>query len=521
MTRWKYWLAALALLGLFPARALAQNTDEEVEKILKKYDEKFKKLREEMKKEIEQILGKKAAPETPSGQAADLGIEAEPAKESVRAILNLGKNEGLVVRKVADGGAAKAAGVRKFDILVAVDGKTVGSADDLLKALEGKKPGDRVELTVLRESERVKLEATLGGRDAAAPGVSPVPDFLDETFRAKGALVRKNLRDLLQGDTEARMRARRFFEDLLNRSEKDRERVLAEIERVAEELLAKVDEGDREALRKAFRDVLRGFRQSVEKTPPSEGGGKGSQKKEDIEKFLEDLLEGKAPPKTPEPANKDDIDKLLDELLGKKTPGEKTPGEKPKEAEGEMPVKIPPEWDQALENILGKEGWARFKTMMKSPEYREMLKQFFPEGFEFNPKNVRKLLEQYGVDLETLPDRLREMGVEDQAIEKIMKLLKDEAAAPEKKAKGWAGFNAKDNEDGAGVVISKVTPQGPAEEAGLKDGDLLLEVEGTEIKNRDILKEMLKDRYAGDVLSVAVRRDGKTLRLKLKLGEKK
>ncbi|MCU0723565.1 MAG: PDZ domain-containing protein, partial [Planctomycetes bacterium] len=477
MRLWKEFCLALALSGLVALPAVAQDADAEVEKILKKYDEKMKRLREEMRQELEQLLGKKAAPEATPGQAADLGIEVEPAKESVRAILNLAKNEGLVVRKVADGGAAKQAGIRKFDILVAVDGGAVGTADDLRKALSGKKPGDRVTLTVVRESERVKVEAVLGGREAGAPEKPSVGEFLDETFQAKGAQVRKNLRDLLQGDTQARMKARRFFEDLLNRSEKDRERILAELEKVAEEFLDKVDAADREALRKAFRDVLKGFRQSVEKPPGPAPSGKKSQSKEDIEKFLEDLLEGKSTPgKKPPAGDKDDIDKLLDELLGKKAPAE-PPKEGP---EADLPVKIPPEWDQALENILGKEGWARFKNMMKSPEYREMLKQFFPEGFEFNPKNVRKLLQQYGVELEALPDRLREMGVEEDAIDKIMKLLKEEGA-PEKKAKGWIGFRVKE-EEGGGVVVSKVEPQSPALEAGFQEGDVLVDIDGAEVR---------------------------------------
>ena len=523
MKRWMLWLPALALLCVFSARASAQTADEEVEKILKKYDEKLRQLREEMRKEIEQLLGKKASPEALPGVTADLGIGVEAPKESVRALLNLGKEEGLVVIRVAADGAGAKAGLKKFDILVAVDGKTVGSAEGLRKALEGRRSGDKVELTLVRETERVKVVAVLGGGggEAGSPDKPPVSEFLDETFRGKGALIRKNLRDLLQGDTEARMRARRFFEEFLNRSEKDRERVLAELERAAEEFLDKVDPADRETLRKAFRDVIRGFRKIVENPVPAPSPtGKRSQKKEDIEKFLDDLLEGKASPgKKPETGDKDDIDKLLDELLGKKTPAEKP--KDGKEAEGELPVKIPPEWDQALANILGKEGWDRLKKMMTSPEYKEMLKQFFPEGFEFTPKNVRKLLEQYGVDLETLPDRLREMGIEDEAIEKIMKLLKEEGAPPDKRAKGWIGFKAKDDEEGAGVVLTKIEPNSPAAEAGLLVGDVLVDVEGTAVKTMENLKEALKDRYSGDVLSVAFKRDGKALKGKVKLSEKK
>ena len=158
--------------------------------------------------------------------------------------------------------------------------------------------------------------------------------------------------------------------------------------------------------------------------------------------------------------------------------------------------------------------------MMKPRQYREMLKQFFPEGFEFTPDNVKKLLKQYGVELETLPDRLREMGVEEDAIEKIMKLL-EETEGPEKKEPGWLGIMARNAENGQGVVVTGVEAGGPAAACGLQEGDVIILVDGRKIEGKGDLKDALEGKYAGDALAVTVLRNGRMKELRLVLGAKK
>lgn len=69
----------------------------------------------------------------------------------------------LRVRHVGQFGphaAAKRAGVRKGDMIVAFDGRTdrMSETDLLAHVLEGRKPGDRINVTLLRHGERIKLE---------------------------------------------------------------------------------------------------------------------------------------------------------------------------------------------------------------------------------------------------------------------------------------------------------------------------------------------------------------------------
>jgi S1-C subfamily serine protease len=58
------------------------------------------------------------------------------------------------------------------DRIIGVDGRTVESADDLLSYLDSKRPGERVVLKVLRESQKIDVPLLLGGED---PRRGPLP----------------------------------------------------------------------------------------------------------------------------------------------------------------------------------------------------------------------------------------------------------------------------------------------------------------------------------------------------------
>jgi membrane-associated protease RseP (regulator of RpoE activity) len=517
MIRFKGVLLALVMFGLMAGWAHAGDVEEEVERILAKYEKRFEKFKDDLRRDLMNALrGRKEVRPTPTparGGKPYLGVDVEPVKEGLRVLLNLGKGEGMVVKRVVEGGPCDRAGVKKWDILLSFGGTKVGSKEALKELLSDYRGGQRVDLRVLRDGERMTLRLAIGSRGggAAPPPREGVEEFVDETLRGDRAKIRRNLKALIEGDVQDRMRARRYFENLLSRAGSKRSRLFKEIERTAEELLGRLSPADRDEMRKMFRKMLGGFEHVVKRS------GRESQTKEDIEKFLEEMLGGK---KKKEPA-KDDIDKLLDELLGKdaKKGGGKKPGPKKTEEDDELPVHIPPKWDKAMEDILGKDGWDRIKKMMKDPQYKEMLKQFFPEGFEFTPANVRKLLDQYGIDMESLPDRLREMGVEEDAIERILKLL-ESTEEPKAKTKGWMGIRAKDADDGEGVVVTKVEPGGPGIPAGLRADDVIVKIGRKKVRTRADLKTALKGKYAGDTLRLTVKRSGMTIKIDLVLGKK-
>ncbi len=84
---------------------------------------------------------------------------------------------------------------------------------------------------------------------------------------------------------------------------------------------------------------------------------------------------------------------------------------------------------------------------------------------------------------------------------------------------GFLGVVIRSSDDGAaGAVVSEVTPGTAAEQVGIRVGDRIVSVDGTPIADPSDLGAQIRDRQAGDVVSVEVVRDGESLSLDITLG---
>jgi putative serine protease PepD len=70
-------------------------------------------------------------------------------------------SEGAVVTKVPEGTPAAAAGLRVGDRIVSVDGVQVADGVALIVAIRSHRPGQRIELTLVRDDAERTLEVTL------------------------------------------------------------------------------------------------------------------------------------------------------------------------------------------------------------------------------------------------------------------------------------------------------------------------------------------------------------------------
>lgn len=108
-----------------------------------------------------------AAGRSPVRPRLGVGLAPVSVARSLRRSVGLPDRDGLLVRVVEPGGPAAAAGVAEGDLLVAVDGATLASVDDLHDALGRAGAGGRVELTVVRGADErvvaVDLPASGGG----------------------------------------------------------------------------------------------------------------------------------------------------------------------------------------------------------------------------------------------------------------------------------------------------------------------------------------------------------------------
>jgi S1-C subfamily serine protease len=117
---------------------------------------------------------------------AFLGISGVPITNSMAENLNLPTDEGVLIQQAS--GPARRAGVKGGDtqvslggaeillggdVIVAIDSKKVRSMDDVIRVVNTKKPGDEVELELLRGSDRRKVKVKLGKRPASADSTFP------------------------------------------------------------------------------------------------------------------------------------------------------------------------------------------------------------------------------------------------------------------------------------------------------------------------------------------------------------
>ncbi len=124
-------------------------------------------------------------PQQPRGGArsgAWLGISGLTLSSEMATAMDLGQNQqGALIEEVTSGSPAEKAGLQGSskafdlngeqimiggDVVTAVDGKSVATMQELSSAIRAKQSGDKVELTLLRDGNEIKVEVTLGTRPA-------------------------------------------------------------------------------------------------------------------------------------------------------------------------------------------------------------------------------------------------------------------------------------------------------------------------------------------------------------------
>lgn len=92
------------------------------------------------------------------------------------------------------------------------------------------------------------------------------------------------------------------------------------------------------------------------------------------------------------------------------------------------------------------------------------------------------------------------------------------AKKPEK-GKAFLGLLAEAH-SGEGLEVRKVGRESPAEQAGIKVGDILLKMDGIPLADRDEFKSLMKEKAPDDRVAFEMLRNGKTETLTLRLGNR-
>lgn len=117
-----------------------------------------------------------------AGQDAHKYIDAEKSKGNE---VDLGTNDGIYIAEIQADGSAEDAGLKKGDVIISIDGKKITKMAELQEYLFMKKPGDKVEVTYLRNKSKKTITMTLKneqGNTKVVKGAADL-DILGAQFR--------------------------------------------------------------------------------------------------------------------------------------------------------------------------------------------------------------------------------------------------------------------------------------------------------------------------------------------------
>ncbi|MGC8771332.1 MAG: Do family serine endopeptidase [Brevinematia bacterium] len=93
-----------------------------------------------------------------------LGINIMPIDDVTRKALGLDNNEGVMVANVEPKGPADRAGIKKGDIITKIEGKKVGTPEDLMYEVGNNAPGSVIKVEVIRNKKRMEFSVKLKER---------------------------------------------------------------------------------------------------------------------------------------------------------------------------------------------------------------------------------------------------------------------------------------------------------------------------------------------------------------------
>ncbi len=107
-----------------------------------------------------------------SVKRARLGITMQPIDEKIASELKLSSLDGVYIYEVSKGGAADKAGMKKGDVLLAIDSSVVRNASAVQEKVNGFHPGDKAKLKIFREGKEIILDVVFQGEAGTTGTVS-------------------------------------------------------------------------------------------------------------------------------------------------------------------------------------------------------------------------------------------------------------------------------------------------------------------------------------------------------------
>lgn len=94
-----------------------------------------------------------------------IGVSIQDIDAATREALDLGNRKGVLIGDIYEGQPAEKAGIKRGDIVMSIDGKEVGTSNQLRNVVASIKPGKRVAVKVFRDGKELELKLKVAHRD--------------------------------------------------------------------------------------------------------------------------------------------------------------------------------------------------------------------------------------------------------------------------------------------------------------------------------------------------------------------
>jgi serine protease Do len=128
-----------------------------------------------------------------------IGVSLRDVDPDLQRSLGLGNTDGALVQDVTPGSPGARAGIRTYDLIVAVDGKAVSSNDQLIQLIASRQPGTVATLQIVRDNRPLNVAVKLAERAPrerkATNDDDPAPQPSSQRGPSLGLSVRELDRD--------------------------------------------------------------------------------------------------------------------------------------------------------------------------------------------------------------------------------------------------------------------------------------------------------------------------------------
>ena len=119
-----------------------------------------------------------------------LGVYIQDITPGMEQQFGVAPGEGVLVADVVPGSPAQEAGIQAGDVIVSVDGVPVGSTDELQTEIMYRQVGEKVEIGIVRNGERLAIPVVLGERPSEEELAGAAPGEAEEGVQKFGLTVR-------------------------------------------------------------------------------------------------------------------------------------------------------------------------------------------------------------------------------------------------------------------------------------------------------------------------------------------